>query len=123
MSKKGDDALLRARQQFRSLRTTETLKAIEVPEWGITVHYWPTRSVEERLATEKHIRFGERTKADLTAFHVAQVVHRSRDEQGFRLWTDDEAKAFEDTHPAVLERISLQMGLGDEPTIEDAEKN
>lgn len=124
MSEKGNAILLRARQQFRQLRTVESLKKIEVPEWDSTLHYWPVRDLEERLAVEQHIRIGgDRTFADLMRLHTAQVCHRARDELGFRLFTDEDAKALADTYPKVVERISSEMGLGDGLTLEEAEKN
>lgn len=122
MSEKGNAFLLKARQQFRDRRIVETLRSIEVPEFG-RIFYWPVRSRDEMVATERFIRFGERTKADLTEFHLAQVLHRSRDEFGNRMFADADETALADVDPGLLERISLQMGLGNEPTVEDAEKN
>jgi hypothetical protein len=124
MSEKGNAILLRARQQFRQLRTVEGLKRIEVPEWECSIYYWPVRDLEERLAVEQHIRIGaDRTFADLMRLHTAQVCYRARDEQGFRLFTDEDAKALADTAPKVVERVSSEMGLGDGLTLEEAEKN
>jgi hypothetical protein len=124
MSKKGDEILLRARQQFRNTRTVETLRKIHVAEWATDIFYWPTRDMAERIAVEEHIRInGDRTAADLRRFHLAQVVHRARDVMGERLFTDDDAAALGDTHPEVLGRISSEMGMGDGLTLEEAEKN
>jgi hypothetical protein len=124
MSAKGDAILLRARQKFGNARVVETLKKIEVPEWGAAVYYWPVRDMEERLAIEQHIRLGgERTMADLGRLHLAQVTYRARDEQGFRLFSDADTEALAKTAPEVLQRVSMQMGLGDGMTVEVAEKN
>ena len=124
MSEKGNAILLRARQQFRQLRTVECLRKVEVPEWDCTIYYWPVRDLTERLAVEEHIRIGaDRTYADLMRLHTAQVCHRARDEQGFRLFSDEDATALADTYPKVVERVSTEMGLGDGLTLEEAEKN
>jgi hypothetical protein len=124
MSQKGNDILLRARQQFRDTRVVETLRKIAVPEWGTDVYYWGVRDLSERLATEQFIKFGQdRTMADLRRLHNANVIARARDERGERLWSDADAEALADTQQAVIERVSLEMGLGDGLTIEAAEKN
>jgi hypothetical protein len=124
MSQKGNEILLRARQQFRNTRTVETLKKIPVPEWETDVFYWPTRDMAERVAIEEHIRIsGDRTLADLRRFHMAQVTHRTRDEFGNRLFSDSDVEALADTHPEVIQRVSLAMGMGDGLTLEVAEKN
>jgi hypothetical protein len=124
MSAKGDAILLRARQKFGNARVVETLKKIDVPEWEAEVYFWPIRDMDERLAIEQHIRInGDRTLADLGRFHLAQVTFRARDEQGFRLFNDAQAEALAKTHPEVIQRISVAMGMGDGMTLEVAEKN
>jgi hypothetical protein len=120
---RGDEILLRARQAFSELRQPETLRKIEVPEWGAVVYYWPSRSMEERRGCEQYIRLGDRSSyADLTAYHAAQVCFRARDEFGQRLFRDDQEAAIAQTHPEVIARISSEMGLGDGMTLEEAEK-
>jgi hypothetical protein len=124
MSQKGNDILLRARQQFRNVRVVETLRKIAVPEWETDIYYWPVRDLVERLATEQFIKFGQdKTMADLRRLHNANVLSRARDERGERLFSDADEAALADTQQAVIERLSLDMGLGDGLTIEDAEKN
>lgn len=118
------DLLLKARQHFRAARTVETLRKIEVPEWGETVHYWPEMSLDERRAVYAHIRAGdERTLADMTAAALTQVLWRARDAHGMRLFKEEDAAALADTDPRVLERISAEMGFGVQATVEDVEGN
>jgi hypothetical protein len=120
------DILLRARQSFRASRTVESLQKITVPEWGddFALYFWPVMSVEERMAVRSHVKLGEtRTLADITATAVTQIVKRARNVHGILLFTDADRKAFEDTDPTVLERISSEMGFGADVTIEAAEKN
>lgn len=124
MSAKGDEFLLKARQQFRATRTAETLRKIAVPDLGMDVYFWPTRDLVERLAVEQHIKVGaDRTMADLGRLHFAQVLHRARDEFGNRMFGDEQEGALADTSPTLIERISLEMGMGDGLTLEIAEKN
>jgi hypothetical protein len=124
MSQKGNEILLRARQQFRNTRQPEHLRKIHVEEWDADIYYWPTRDMAERLAVEEHILFGAgRTAANLLRLSIAQVAHRARDEFGNRLFSDEDAVALADTHPDVVQRISLEMGLGDDMSVEVAEKN
>lgn len=118
------DILLRARQSFRASRTVETLQKITVPEWDLELFFWPVMSVEERMAVRSHVKLGEtRTLADITATAVTQVIKRARNVHGTLLFTDADRRALEDTDPAVLERISSEMGYGTEVTLEAAEKN
>jgi hypothetical protein len=118
------ELLIKARQHFRSARTVETLQKITVPEWGFDLYYWPTMSVEERMAVRSHVKLGEtRTLADMTATAVTQILKRARDPHGTLMFTDGDRVSLEDTDPRVLERISDEMGYGTEVSLEAAEKN
>jgi hypothetical protein len=123
MSEKGNAILLRARQKFGVTRVVETLRKIEVPEWDATIYYWPVRDMNERLATEQHIKFADRTMADMRRLNMASVLSRARDERGERLFSDADETALSDTDQDVVARIAGQMGLGEDLTIEEAEKN
>ena len=118
------ELLLKARTHFRAARTVETLRKIAVPEWDTEIHYWPEMSLDERRAVYAHLRMGdERTIADFVEASLAQVLARSRDANGARLFGDDDEQALRDTDPKVLQRISTEMGFGSGLSVEDAEKN
>lgn len=127
MSEKGNKILLAARSAFRARRAVETLQKIEVPEWDCTVYYWPEMDVAEREGVYQHFRAGaeglQLEGAGLVNAAVMQVLLRSRDEFGNRLFGDADQAALRDTDPGVLTRISNEMGWGSRPNIEDAEKN
>jgi hypothetical protein len=123
----GADILSRARAHFRNARTVETLRKIAVPEWGCDLHYWPEMSLEESREVGRHIRLAagrmEITAGDLAEAAVTQIVHRARDQNGLRLFTDEDVTAIRDTDPRVLQRIASEMGWTSGATLEDAEGN
>jgi hypothetical protein len=127
MSAKGNEMLLRGRTQFRSLRTVETLRKIDVPEFGGEVHYWPEMSVDEKRAIFACLRMVggdiETTPGNLLEASIVQVCRRSRDAFGDRLFSDDQEEDIRDLHPDVIQRIANEMGWGGRTTIEEAEKN
>ena len=122
-----NDILLRARSHFRATRTVESLQKLEVPEWDLTLHYWPALSVDEARETGRHIRIGGGTAqinaGDLTDAAVSHVLNRARDPHGVRLFSDEDEAGLRDTDPSVLQRIASTMGWGGRPSVEDAEKN
>jgi hypothetical protein len=126
MSETGNAILIRARQHAGASRITETLKKIEVPEWGTEIYYWPEMSVEEKRGVFRHLKSngGDGVAIDaLLDAAVAQVCLRARNSQGVRLFNDEDEAAIAQTHPDVLTKISSQMGWGSRPSMEDAEKN
>jgi hypothetical protein len=123
MSVKGNESLLRARQAFRLLRTTETLRKIDGGELG-PIHYWPSMSIEERRAIFSRLPLSdERTVADIDSAFFAAVLYRARDELGNRLFDDSQEAALADCDPDLIRRIGAEMNVEPEPTIEGAEKN
>jgi hypothetical protein len=123
MSSKGNDILVKARSHFRAARTVESLRKIEVPEWGSEVHYWSEMDVAERRAIWSAFRPGELpTTGELMDAAVLQVLLRSRDAFGERLFADADDEALRDTSPDVLMRIANEMGWRS-TTLEAAEKN
>lgn len=125
---KGSDILLRARQHARASRTVESLKRIEVPEWDASIFFWPEMSVDEKRSVFRHMRSNGEGGIELgfdsmLAAAVDQVKYRARDELGNRLFSDGDDVALMDTAPDVLMRISAEMGWGNRPTQEEAEKN
>jgi hypothetical protein len=128
MSETGNAILLRARQHAGASRVTETLKKIEVPEWGTEIYFWPEMSVEEKRGVFRHMKSNGQGGIALAMdalidAAVAQVCLRARNSQGIRLFSDGDESAIAQTHPDVLTEISNQMGWGSRPTMEDAEKN
>jgi hypothetical protein len=123
MSAKGNDALLRARQAFRLLRTTETLRKLDGGDLG-PIYYWPVMSMDERRSVLSRLPLDTRTIADIDAAFVAAVLYRSRDELGNRLFDDESGEAaLRDCDPELIKRIGAEMSAEPEPTIEGAEKN
>ena len=136
MSAKGEELLLRARQQFRDTRTVNTLKSIDVPEWGTKVYYWEHMSVDEARAVGHYMELrrpdgdgaDDTMEMHLTLGHILQcsmanLIHRGRDEGGTLLFNDAHAAALRsDVDEAVIKRIGTEMGFT-RPTLEDAEKN
>ena len=123
----GNEILLRARKHFRAARTIETLRKVEVPEWATDLYFWPEMSVDEKRAVYGHLRLAggqvELPVDGLLNAAVTQVLVRSRNASGERLFGDDAEAALRDTDPAVLQRISNEMGFGSQPSLEAAEKN
>lgn len=123
----GKDVLTRARAHFRPSRDVSRLRAIAVPEWDTTLHYFPEMSLEEAREVGRHIKLegGQAVinGGSLVEAAVTQVLYRARDEFGDRLFDDSDEKALTDTDPEVLKRIASQMGWVSSPTVEEAEKN
>lgn len=114
-----------AKAQFKERRSQEALREIPVPEWGISVHYWPEMTLAERrdiflLAKQD----GERTTLDLEAIAMTLIV-RARDASGVRLFNKAERiELMNQYDPEVMTRIVAEMNGGTvSPTVEDAEKN
>lgn len=124
-----DDVLLKAKQHFANFRAAEMLREIKVPEWGLSLWYWPHLSVGERRAIHIAAQAGykingedSRAMIDRHGREVMEIIARARDVQGKLLFNESQFHHFLAVDPGVIERISAQMT--DEYTSpEDVEKN
>lgn len=114
-----------AKAQFKERRSPENLKQIPVPEWGITVHFWPDMTLAERreiflLAKQD----GDKTILDLEAIAVTLIV-RARDSSGMKLFNKAERLELMNNYdPDVMTRIVAEMNDGTVAENPDtAEKN
>lgn len=112
-----------AKSSFKARRSPETLVEIPVPEWKISVWYWPDMTLQERrdiylLAKQE----GGHTVLDLEAMAVTLIV-RARDADGKRLFAMPEKRELMTEYdPDIISRIISAMGSGS-LSVEDAEKN
>jgi len=112
-----------AKAQFKARRTPDTLEEIAVPEWGVSVWYWPDMTLQERreiylLAKQED----GHTVLDLEAMAVSLIV-RARDSSGKKLFSMPEKRELMTEYdPDVISRVVGQMSTAAE-TVEDAEKN
>ncbi len=74
------------------------LEAVGVPEWDVTIYFRPM-SLRERLDLQGLI--GESGTIQFSRL-LARSLH---DENGERIFTDDEAAILEDKHPDVVGRL------------------
>jgi len=112
-----------ARAQFQERRSLEALLEIPVPEWGISVYYWPDMTLAERREIFLFAKQdGDKTILDLEAMAVTVQV-RARDKNGSKLFGRVERKDLMNEYdPDVLVRIVTEMNTGG-VHVEDAEKN
>lgn len=112
-----------ARAQFQERRSLDTLVEIPVPEWGISVFYWPDMTLAERREIFLFAKQeGDKTTLDLEAMAVT-IQMRARDKHGAKLFGRVERKDLMNEYdPDVLVRIVTEMNSGGIP-VEDAEKN
>ena len=114
-----------AKAQFKERRSPENLKEIPVPEWGISVYYWPEMTLAERRDICLYAKQdGDRTILDLEAMAMTLIV-RARDASGARLFAKAERMELMNQYdPDVLVRIVGEMNGGTESaTLEAAEGN
>lgn len=114
-----------AKAQFKERRSPENLKEIPVPEWSISVYYWPEMTLAERRDIFLYAKQdGDRTILDLEAMAMTLIV-RARDASGARLFAKAERMELMNQYdPDVLVRIVGEMNGGTESaTIEAAEGN
>lgn len=108
----------RARAHFREQMTA--VNSVEVPEWGdssgpLRIYYRPM-SLKER---DQIFRF---VSKDSLESLVETLIVRARDEDGKKIFRPaDRNELMREVDPDVIGRIVAEMG--DEPTVEDAEKN
>jgi hypothetical protein len=113
----------RAKESFKARRSPDTLVEIPVPEWGISVWYWPDMTLQERreiylLAKQED----GQTILDLEAMAVSLIV-RARDSAGKKLFAMPEKRELMTEYdPDVISRVVGSMASGG-LTVEDAEKN
>ena len=113
-----------AQAQFKERRSPDALLEIPVPEWGISVYYWPDMTLAERreiflLAKQD----GENTILDLEAMAVTIQV-RARDKSGARLFGKAERRdLMNDYDPDIIARIVSAMNGGTIQSVEVAEGN
>jgi hypothetical protein len=113
----------KAKSSFAERRTVENLRPILVPEWDVTVYYWPDMTLAERreiflLAKQQD----GATVLDMEAMAVTLII-RGRDKDGKRIWHKAEKiELMNEYDPEVIARIVSAMNT--EPiSMEDAEKN
>jgi len=114
-----------AKAQFKDRRSPENLKEIPVPEWGISVYYWPEMTLSERRDIFLYAKQdGDRTILDLEAMAMTIMV-RARDASGAKLFSKAERQELMNQYdPDVLVRIVSEMNGGTESvSVEDSEKN
>lgn len=112
---------IQAKQHFLNLRTPAQLKEIKVPEWVISVFFWPSLSMAEKRAVSTAYGAGDRR--DENAAHIEQLLFRARDQHGDLLFAEREREDLLQRYsPEVIARISTEM-MADTPKAEEAEKN
>jgi len=113
----------KAKSSFAERRTVENLQPIPVPEWGVSVYYWPDMTLSERreiflLAKQQD----GATVLDMEAMAITLIV-RGRDKDGKKMWHKAEkVELMNEYDPEVIARIVSAMN-NDPITMEDAEKN
>jgi len=124
-----DSALLKARQHFANFRSPEQLVEIKVPEWDLSIFYWPHLSAGERRSINIAAQAGARINGEETRLimdrhgrEAMEVIVRSRDVRGDLLFNESQFEALLGCDPDVISRISAEMR--DQYTLpEDAAKN
>lgn len=112
-----------AKASFKARRSPETLVEIPVPEWKVSIWYWPDMTLQERrdiflLAKQED----GHTVLDLEAMAVTLIV-RARDSSGKRLFAMPEKRELMTEYdPEVISRV-VGLMAATSATVEDAEKN
>jgi hypothetical protein len=131
--------VLKAKQHFANFRSPEKLVEIKVPEWGVSIWYWPHLSVGEKRAIENASSMGvsmadvaadgvRRVKTDNLGRQVTEVICRSRDQHGRLLFSEADFEGFIDrtgaagVDPEIVRRITGEM-KDEYSTPETTEKN
>jgi len=97
-------------------RTRARMRKIEVPEWGITIHYRPP-NIAQRINLEKALK----ERGDHAAA-VEAVLLLALDEQGRRIFSDGHrAELMHEADPDVIVRVAGELMQGPDP--EAVEKN
>lgn len=110
------DWKIAAKQNFLNNRSPEKLREIKVDEWGISVFYWPVRSMAEDRAIKLGFQPGAKIdggvafRVDTIAGYVTELIARGRDQHGRNLFNENE---FDDIlknyDQYIVERVVLQM--------------
>ena len=94
------------------------LRAMDVPEWGMTIHFRPP-NVREAVQIERELQRGGNVSAALMT-----LVVLARDADGKRLFSDaDRAELERKADASVIMRLAAEMFPSDDLTAEDAKKN
>ena len=115
-----------SKEQILGIRDIK-IEELYIPEWEDTV-YVKTMSAEERDKFEEAIfvREGNKRKADLVGLRTKMCAFVLCDEQGNRLFTEDEVQALSHKNANALTRIfekAQEMSKMREGDLEDALKN
>lgn len=121
------EALLKAKTHFANFRSPEMLKEIKVPEWEISIFYWPHLSMGERRAINLAAQGGfridddeQRAIIDRYRRDEMEIKARARDQHGRLLF--NQSDDFSSVDPGVVERIVGEM-TDEYTTPETVEKN
>lgn len=113
----------KAKANFAERRTVENLQPIVVPEWDVTVYYWPDMTLSERreiFMLAKQQDGG--TVLDMEAMAITLIV-RARDKDGKKMFHKAEkVELMNEYDPEVIARIVSAMNT-DPVDLGDAEKN
>lgn len=89
-----------------------------MPEWGISIYYWPVRSLAEDRAIKRGYQDGAQKqegdaplfRVDTVAGHVIELIARARDQHGRNLFVESEFDDIVSKYaPSVVERIVSKM--------------
>lgn len=109
------DALLKAKSHFAKFRSSEMLLEIKVPEWDMSIWYWPHLSVGERRAIQLGGQAGtlvsdaSKMIFDTQGRQVAELIARARDVQGKLVFHESQFTELMSVDPGVVERITAEM--------------
>jgi hypothetical protein len=107
-----------ATKHFRS-KLDGSLRKLEVPEWEISVYYYPTTPLKDESQIFQLQQDGKAVEA-----LVMSVIMKARDENGKRLFTPaDKSVLMNEVDPQILLRIASVVNGADSDSIEDIEKN
>jgi hypothetical protein len=111
---------VQAKQSFLETRDPARLKEIKVEEWGRSVYFWPSMTLDERQT----VNLAHDQGGDWAGIRETIIV-RVRDQGGNLLFTPSERDDLRLKYdPMVLKNIVLAM-IPETPAVtpEDAEKN
>ena len=110
------DIILKARQHFANFRSPEKLVEIKVPEWDLSIWYWPHLSLGEQRAIKIAAQSGTvidqqatRMIMDGDGRAVMEIIVRSRDEHGRLLFNESQFSDLLTVDPGVIQRITGEM--------------
>jgi hypothetical protein len=112
-----------AKASFAERRTVENLQPIPVPEWNVTVYYWPDMTLSERREIFALVKQQDgATVLDMEAMAITLIV-RARDKDGKKMFHKAEkVELMNEYDPDVIARVVSAMNA-DPVDLGDAEKN